>query len=77
MLPLTNCQKNDTDDPLLRIVRLSIPEIRRLLIRLVWTVQALPEHILAWSFWRRRKQARAKIAHYRRRQSVLSLNLRL
>ena len=74
---LDQLPKNDADDRLLRIVGLSIPEIRRLLVRLVWTVQALPEPILAWSFWHRRKQARAKIAHYRHRQSVLSLYLRL
>jgi hypothetical protein len=59
------------------LVRLSVPEIRRLLARLVWTLQTLPEQVLAWSLWRRVKQARAKIAHYRRRQAILSHNLRL
>jgi hypothetical protein len=39
-----------------------------LLYRLVWKVLYPVEHILAWSVWRRRHQARAKACHYRRRQ---------
>jgi hypothetical protein len=61
------------------LVRLGIPKICRLLARLIWKLQALPEQVLAWSLERRVKQEWAKIAHYRRPQSVsvLSLNLRL
>jgi hypothetical protein len=31
---------------------------------------APPEHVMAWSRWRRRHQAVAKYHHYRRRQQI-------
>jgi hypothetical protein len=53
------------------VLRVSVPltvsEVRRLWYRLVWQVTHSVEQILAWSFGRRRHQARAKAAHYRRR----------
>jgi hypothetical protein len=49
------------------VVPLTVSEVRRLLNRLVWPVTHSVQQILAWSFWRRRHQARAKAAHYRRR----------
>ena len=36
--------------------------MRRLLTRLVWTENQLPDFILYWSWWRRRHQARARVA---------------
>jgi hypothetical protein len=45
----------------------TVPEVRRLVFRLVWQPPAQPEHVLHWSCWRRRHQQRAKRSHYRRR----------
>jgi len=49
------------------LIPLTVPEVRRLLCRLVWTRPRAREHVLAWSTWRRRHQRRAEISHYRRR----------
>ncbi len=49
----------------------TVPEVRRLLWRLLWAQPPPPEHTLAWSTWRRRHQARAKQSHYRRRLAQL------
>jgi hypothetical protein len=46
---------------------LSVPEIRRLLWRVVLAVQQTAHHILAWSHWRRRHQAHATHDHDQRR----------
>jgi hypothetical protein len=54
------------------VVPLSVPEVRRLLARTVWAAVPSLAFILAWSFWRRRKQFLAKRAHYRRRGWVLT-----
>jgi hypothetical protein len=54
-------------------VPLSVPEIRRLLVALVWRLSnadaTKPARALAWSRWRRRHQARARRCHYQRRQA--------
>jgi hypothetical protein len=47
---------------------LTIPETRRLLVALVWPTLTEPGLVLAWSRWRRRHQARARRAHYQRRE---------
>ncbi|MFO0847573.1 MAG: hypothetical protein U0871_11720 [Gemmataceae bacterium] len=49
------------------MIRLSVPEVRTLLLRLVWAAAPLAERVLAWSRWRRRHQYRARACHYRRR----------
>lgn len=51
---------------------MTVPEVRRLLVRLLW--RALPplEYVLAWSYWRRRHQAVARCSHYKRRQRLIS-----
>jgi hypothetical protein len=46
----------------------SVPEIRYLLARLLLTPITQPAFVLAWSFWRRRHQAKAAEAHYRARR---------
>jgi DNA-binding transcriptional regulator of glucitol operon len=51
---------------------LSVPEIRRLLWRLVLALQQAAEHILAWSQWRRWHQTVAKMCHYKRRGAWLT-----
>ena len=48
-------------------LRLTVPEIRRLFTALTDTPHQLRDHILSWSAWRTRHQARAQAAHYRRR----------
>ena len=45
----------------------TVPELRRLLWRLVWARPPDPEHVLAWSQWRRRHQQRARRCHWKRR----------
>jgi len=54
------------------LVPLTVPEVRRLLYRLAWCSVPSQEHTLAWSFWRRRHQARARYFHYRTRLARLS-----
>jgi hypothetical protein len=56
-------------------IRLSVPEIRRLLWRVVLAVGHPAEHILAWSQWRRQHQAGAKYWHYKRRGALDYLQL--
>jgi hypothetical protein len=42
-------------------IPLSVPELRRLLWRLVLALQHTAEHILAWSQWRRWHQTAAQV----------------
>lgn len=45
----------------------TLPEIRRLLTRLVLRVTDAAEHVWAWSRFRRRRQHQARLSHYKRR----------
>lgn len=45
----------------------TVPEVRRLLCRLIWGRPPPLDQALDWSVWRRRHQARAKRSHYQRR----------
>jgi hypothetical protein len=45
----------------------TLPEIRRLLTKLVVLPAHAVAHIWAWSAWRRRRQHQARQSHYRRR----------
>lgn len=58
-------------------IPLTLNELRRLFIALVIGATASPAHILSWSTWRRKHQARARSAHYRRRSKHTRLDLRL
>jgi SRSO17 transposase len=49
-------------------VPLSVPEIRHLLVFLLWRGRYGLEHLLHWSDWRRRHQFLARICHFRRQQ---------
>jgi hypothetical protein len=51
------------------MVRLSVPEVRRLLIDVAWARAANVGFTLAWSRWRRRHQYVAKFHHHRRRSA--------
>jgi Homeodomain-like domain len=48
-------------------IPLTVPEIRRLLNGLLWSVTQPVAFVLHWSHWRRYKQALAMRSHYRRR----------
>lgn len=60
------------------LIPLTVPEVRRLLWRLLWPLALAPPLVLAWSVWRRRHQATARRCHYRRRLARLAaLNVQL
>ena len=46
---------------------MTVPEVRKLLLKLVWARVASADEVLAWSGWRRRHQHRARRYHYRKR----------
>ena len=52
---------------------MTVPHVRRLLIRLVWTESQSPDFILYWSWWRQRHQARGQRCHCKRRLYNLRL----
>ena len=52
---------------------MSVPELRRLLGRLVLVAQYAVDHILAWSQGRRWHQALAKYYHYQRRGALIGI----
>jgi hypothetical protein len=52
---------------LVPVIGLTVPEIRRILNRVLWRQEPAPEHALHWSHYRRYKQALAKQSHYRKR----------
>ncbi len=54
------------------LIPLTVPEVRRLLTRLIWTPNRSAGFVLSWSHWRRRHQARAQQSHYQRRLSQLT-----
>ena len=54
------------------MISYTLPEIRRLLTGLAWRYLPDPEHVLAWSNWRRRRQYQACVSHYRRRGYALT-----
>jgi hypothetical protein len=49
-------------------VPLSVPEIRHLLVFLLWRGRYGLEHLLHWSDWRRRHQFLARVCYFRRQQ---------
>src|SRR5687768_15369957 len=55
------------------LIPLTVPEVRRLLVALVWSTPPPVERTMRWSFWRRRHQARARRCHYKRRLERLRL----
>jgi hypothetical protein len=59
------------------LIPLTVPEVRHLRWPLVWTEPSSLDHVLAWSRWRRRHQARARRWHDQRRLTKHSLKLRL
>jgi hypothetical protein len=49
------------------LLPLTVPEVRRLLWRLIWARPPDCEAARAWSHWRRRHQQRARQSHWKRR----------
>jgi hypothetical protein len=54
------------------MIGFTLPEVRRLLTGLIQRHLPDPEHVLAWSDWRRKRQYQARISHYRRRGYALT-----
>ena len=52
------------------LIPLTVPEVRKLLLRLIWYRLHDAGAVLAWSAWRRRHQHRARIYHYRKRKAL-------
>jgi len=50
------------------LIPLTLPEVRRLLARLLWPVATPPPQWLEWSTWRRKHQAVAQKCHYKTRK---------
>ena len=48
----------------------TVPEIRYLLARLLLRPPRRARFIMAWSLWRRKQQAKAAAAHYRRQTKM-------
>lgn len=59
------------------LIPLTVPEVRRLLWRLIWSAMPSPAAVLAWSRWRRRHQAQARRCHYQRRLAHLKPQVQL
>jgi hypothetical protein len=57
------------------LIPFTIPEVRRLVYRLVVRILSPPEAVLHWSHWRRLHEARAMHSHYRRRQCTRHVRL--
>jgi hypothetical protein len=57
----------------LSLLPLTVPAVGRLLVALVWIIPVRPGFVLASSRWRRRHQARARRAHYHRRERPVRL----
>jgi hypothetical protein len=47
------------------MIAFTLPEIRRLLIKLVLRVADTAEHVWAWSNWRHRRQDQARLSQYK------------
>jgi hypothetical protein len=55
------------------LVTLTVPELRRLLVRLAGRPAADPSFTLTWSVWRRRHQATARRCHYQQQRNKVRL----
>ncbi|HVK15652.1 MAG TPA: hypothetical protein VM533_01810 [Fimbriiglobus sp.] len=52
-----------------RLIPLTVPEVRALLLRVVWARLAPAEEVLGWSEWRRAHQHHARACHYQTRRA--------
>lgn len=51
------------------MIPLTVPEVRTVLLRVVWDRLTPAERALAWSDWRRAHQQHAKECHYKKRRA--------
>jgi SRSO17 transposase len=51
------------------LIALTAPEVRRLLVRLLWSRLPEADEVLSWSEWRRAHQAFARRCHHKRREA--------
>jgi hypothetical protein len=73
-LTVTTATAHDTA-PADGLIALTINEVRHLLVRLAFPRPISPTgFMLAWSWWRRRHQARAQTSHYKRQDHDQQLN---
>lgn len=49
------------------MIQMSVPEVGKLLFRLVWAFAPDAERVPAWSVWRRRHKHHERLCHYKRR----------
>jgi hypothetical protein len=49
------------------LIGLTVPEVRRLLVRPLWSRPPDVDEVLSWSEWRRAHQALARRCHYKKR----------
>jgi hypothetical protein len=62
LIPLTSEEKRRP-----RLIPLTVPEVRTLLLQVVWDRLTPVERALAWSDWRRAHRQHAKECHYKKR----------
>ncbi|WP_007513509.1 MULTISPECIES: hypothetical protein [Pseudofrankia] len=73
-LAVTTATARQTE-PAAGLVPLTVNEVRHLFVELALRRPAAPDtFVLAWSWWRRRRQFTAQASHYRRRARRLQLN---
>jgi SRSO17 transposase len=73
-LAVTTAAAHDTE-PADGLIPLTINEVRHLITQLAMPRPApATGFVLAWSWWRRRHQARAQASHYHRQAAALQLN---
>lgn len=65
------CHKRGTGAGEPEMVGFTLPEIRRLLTKLVLRVTDAADHVWAWSRLRLRRQHQARLGHYKRRGQSL------
>jgi hypothetical protein len=58
-------EKKSDGEP--EVIGLTVPEARRLWVRLPWNRLPDAEEVLGWSEWRRTHQAFARRCHYKKR----------
>jgi len=59
------------------LVPLSVAEVRHLFLHMLLRAPPPVDHVLGWSRWRRRHQARARNFHYRMRARRKRMNTQL
>jgi hypothetical protein len=56
-------------------LKVSVAEVRRFFVALLWPTARRLQDVLHWSNWRRHHQAQAKFFHYKTRKALRHLQL--